>query len=87
MLKAIEARISAAASRYEDAHKSLVVLAPILKETGWRTTLRPLNRQDLRAMSDLLDGESEGTQRLSWIWTTRGAADKDGDEGGATEGI
>ncbi|KAF8444074.1 hypothetical protein L210DRAFT_3611327 [Boletus edulis BED1] len=75
-LKVIQARIDAAANRYDDAHKALYRLAPLLKENGvWSSVLRPLNRQDIRAMSDLLWGETEGTRKLSWIWCAGGAAD------------
>ncbi|KAG1830663.1 hypothetical protein EV424DRAFT_1470336 [Suillus variegatus] len=35
-LKAVEARLEAAASTYERAHKALVVLAPLLNQTGAR---------------------------------------------------
>ncbi|KAG2103729.1 uncharacterized protein F5147DRAFT_746669 [Suillus discolor] len=67
-LKAVEARLEAAASTYERAHKALVVLAPLLNQTGWHSSLRPLNQADIRSMTDLLWGESEGTRKLSWIW-------------------
>ncbi|KIJ10438.1 hypothetical protein PAXINDRAFT_16589 [Paxillus involutus ATCC 200175] len=81
-LKAIEALVNAAACKYQDAHNALVTMAPVLRETDWCKTLLPLKHQDLRAMSDLLNGENEGTRKLSWIWNARGAA---GDEGGAME--
>ncbi|KAG1733186.1 uncharacterized protein EDB91DRAFT_1330100 [Suillus paluster] len=51
-LKAVEARIEAAASTYEHAHKSLVVLAP-----------RPLDRADIRSMTDILWGEIGGNEK------------------------
>ncbi|KIJ10047.1 hypothetical protein PAXINDRAFT_27756, partial [Paxillus involutus ATCC 200175] len=35
MLKGIEGHIEAMANKYGDAHKALVVLAPLLKETNW----------------------------------------------------
>ncbi|KAG1726701.1 uncharacterized protein EDB91DRAFT_1330919 [Suillus paluster] len=75
-LKAVEARIEAAASTYEHARKSLVVLAPRVNQTqsGWHSSLRPLDRADIRSMTDILWGESEGTRKLSWIWSMRGAA-------------
>ncbi|KIJ12364.1 hypothetical protein PAXINDRAFT_163929 [Paxillus involutus ATCC 200175] len=74
-LKGIDARIDAAANRYRNAHEALVILGPLLKEVGWQATLCPLNRQHIRAMSDLLDDETEGTKKLSWIWTVRGSTD------------
>lgn len=79
-LKAIESRIDAAANRYNDAHKALVKLAPFLKETGWNSSLRPLARQDIRGLTDLLWGETEGTRKLSWIWTMGGVVGKETDE-------
>jgi hypothetical protein len=85
-LKAVEARLEAAASTYECAHKALVVLAPLLNQTGWHSSLRPLNRADIRSMTDLLWGESEGTRKLSWIWNMRGAAPDEMDKDNTLEG-
>ncbi|KAF8121256.1 hypothetical protein EV363DRAFT_1406388 [Boletus edulis] len=80
-LKAVEARIDAAANRYDDARKALVKLAPLLRENNtWQTFLRSLNCQDIRAMSDLVWGETEGTRKLSWIWCM-GRAVEGADEG------
>ncbi|KAG2138229.1 hypothetical protein BD769DRAFT_1626642 [Suillus cothurnatus] len=84
-LKTIDARIEAAASRYEGAHKALVILGGLLAETGWQSSLRPLNRQDIRSMSDLLWGESEGRHKLSWIWNMRGAGGSEKDDTGGLE--
>ncbi|KAG2139540.1 hypothetical protein BD769DRAFT_1350679 [Suillus cothurnatus] len=84
-LKTIDARIEAAASRYEGAHKALVILGGLLAETGWQSSLRPLNRQDIRSMSDLLWGESEGRRKLSWIWNMRGAGGSEKDDTGGLE--
>ncbi|KIK34338.1 hypothetical protein CY34DRAFT_98209 [Suillus luteus UH-Slu-Lm8-n1] len=81
-LKGIDGRIEAASSRYQDARKALVVLAPLVKETGWQSSLRPLNREDIRGMSDLLWGQTEGRRKLSWIWNMRGAhGDELGNDG------
>ncbi|KIK74770.1 hypothetical protein PAXRUDRAFT_19553 [Paxillus rubicundulus Ve08.2h10] len=74
-LKGTDVRINAAANRYRNAHEALVVLGPLLKEVGWQATLCPLNRQHIRAMSDLLDDRTEGTKKLLWIWTVRGSTD------------
>ncbi|KAG2139338.1 hypothetical protein DEU56DRAFT_912179 [Suillus clintonianus] len=71
-LKGIYGRIEAALSQYQDARKALVVLAPLIKETGWQCSLCPLNREDIRGMSDLLWGQTEGRRKLSWIWNMRG---------------
>ncbi|KAG1779216.1 hypothetical protein EV702DRAFT_1216574 [Suillus placidus] len=87
-LKAIEVRIEGAASTYEHAHKSLVVLAPRVNQTqsGWHSSLRPLDRADIRSMTDILWGESEGTRKLSWIWSMRGAAPNEMDNDNTLEG-
>lgn len=81
-VKAIESRLNAAANRYNDAHQALVKLAPFLKETGWNSILRPLARQDIRGLMDLLWGETEGTRKLSWIWTMGGMVANETDEVG-----
>lgn len=85
-LKTIDARIEAAASRYECAHKALVILGGLLGEAGWQSSLRPLNRQDIHSMSDLLWGESEGRRKLSWIWNMCGAGGSEKDDTGGLEG-
>ncbi|KAG1887614.1 hypothetical protein F4604DRAFT_1877484 [Suillus subluteus] len=85
-LKAVEARIEAAASTYEYAHKALVVLSPRVNQTGWHSSLRPLDRADVRSMTDLLWGETEGTRKLSWIWNMWGAAANEIDKDNASEG-
>ncbi|KAG1794813.1 uncharacterized protein HD556DRAFT_1474044, partial [Suillus plorans] len=84
-LKAVEARIEAAARTYEYAHKALVVLSPRVNQTGWHSSLRPLDRADVRSMTDLLWGETEGTRKLSWIWNMRGAAANKIDKDNASE--
>ncbi|KAG1842059.1 hypothetical protein F4604DRAFT_1884809 [Suillus subluteus] len=84
-LKAVEARIEAAASTYEYAHKALVVLSPRVNQTGWHSSLRPLDRADVRSMTDLLWGETEGTRKLLWIWNMWGAAANEIDKDNASE--
>lgn len=59
-LKTIEASIEATTSQYSDAHKTLVDLMPILKETGWTVILHPLYHQDICAMLNWLEGKSKG---------------------------
>lgn len=81
-VKAIESRINAAMNRYNDAHRALVKLAPFLKETGWNSILHPLAQQDIRGLMDLLWGETEGTRKLSWIWTMGGIVANETDDVG-----
>ncbi|KAG1772883.1 hypothetical protein EV702DRAFT_1048489 [Suillus placidus] len=81
-LKGINARIDVASNRYQDAHKALVVLAPLIKEAGWQSSLHPLNREDIWGMSDLLWGQTKGRHKLSWIWNMWGAhGDELGNDG------
>ncbi|KAG1746426.1 hypothetical protein EDB19DRAFT_1952649 [Suillus lakei] len=53
--------------------------------SGWQSSLRPLSRQDIHSMSDILWGESEGRRKLSWIWNMRGAGGSEKDDNGALE--
>ncbi|KAN0080291.1 hypothetical protein V8E55_009857 [Tylopilus felleus] len=77
-LKGIKARIDRAANKYNEAHHALSTLSSPLNETSWASILW---------MSDLLWGETEGTQKLSWIWSTHGLVDDTTDETGAIEDI
>ncbi|KAG2128024.1 uncharacterized protein EDB93DRAFT_1243611 [Suillus bovinus] len=88
-LKAVEVRIEAAARTYEHAHKSLVVLAPQVNQTqsGWHSSLRPLDRADICSMTDILWGELEGMRKLSWIWSIWGAAPNEMDKDNILEDI
>ncbi|KAG2112875.1 hypothetical protein DEU56DRAFT_874348 [Suillus clintonianus] len=85
-LKGVDARIEAASTRYQDARRALVILAPFVEETGWQASLRPLDRQDIRGMSDVLWGETEGRRKLSWIWNMRSAHGDELDDDGSMEG-
>ncbi|KAG1899921.1 uncharacterized protein F5891DRAFT_1189006 [Suillus fuscotomentosus] len=83
-LKGINTRIKVTFSQYQDARKVLVILTPLVKETGWQSSLWPLNHEDIQGMSDLLWGQTEGRCKLSWIWNMRGAH---GDELGNDESM
>jgi hypothetical protein len=82
-IKRIDEKISISATKYETAYHALVLLSPILNETGWDVFLKLLNRDtDLRALSEAGFDQSEGTRKLSWIWLTPGASlDSDGELG------
>ncbi|KAG1867715.1 hypothetical protein F4604DRAFT_1881617 [Suillus subluteus] len=84
-LKAIEARIEAAASTYKHAHKALVVLAPQVNQTKWHSLLWLLDRTNICSMTDILWGESKGTRKLSWIWNMWGAAPNEMDKDNTLE--
>ncbi|OJA11035.1 hypothetical protein AZE42_12771 [Rhizopogon vesiculosus] len=46
-----------------------------------------LDTNDVRSMSDLLDGETQGTKSILWIWKMRGAATSEEDREGSLEGM
>ncbi|KAG1787612.1 uncharacterized protein HD556DRAFT_1434387 [Suillus plorans] len=75
-LQAIDTRIEAATRKYESS---------LLNESGWQSSLHPLNHQDIHLMSDILWGESEGRRKLSWIWNMWGAGGSEKDDNGALE--
>ena len=64
----------------------MLLLSDTLAVPDWWDTLRVLKADDVRGLSDALIGDTEGTRRPSWIWTTNtgvlaGGADMMGDEG------
>lgn len=68
----IQRIINAAASIYRVARQALLILGAELKKKGWEEILKPLADDDVRAMSEGLFGETEGTRTMSWIWLTHG---------------
>jgi hypothetical protein len=86
-LKSIEVRIEAAATRYEAARQALLNLEPLIGENSWHISLRVLNRSDIRSMSDLLWGETEGRKKLLWIWNMHGAVADSTDQDSSMEGM
>jgi hypothetical protein len=57
----------------------LQALAPWLNKVGWDDVLHPLQDADMRFMTDMLDGQTEGTRDLSWIWKMPGVLGKKDD--------
>ncbi|KAF9466857.1 hypothetical protein BDZ94DRAFT_1157101, partial [Collybia nuda] len=68
------ARINRSAAKYRAARAALVKLAPglELEQPLWEHTLRRLDPDDIRALSEGLYGDSEGRRSPSWIWMTYG---------------
>ncbi|KAG1853639.1 hypothetical protein F4604DRAFT_1883371 [Suillus subluteus] len=62
-----DAKVNMAAERYEAARAALASLALILNEDRtWKEIFKPLNRsKDLKALKDMWEKETEGTQHLS----------------------
>ncbi|KIK93425.1 hypothetical protein PAXRUDRAFT_145122, partial [Paxillus rubicundulus Ve08.2h10] len=83
--KGITAKIDAASARYNAAHTALTALAPAFKPSAWESSLQVLNPNDIRSMTDLLEGDTEGRRKFSWIWKVHGAAKDDSDRAGSLD--
>ncbi|KAG6372037.1 hypothetical protein JVT61DRAFT_8740 [Boletus reticuloceps] len=59
-------------TKYMVARTALEALAPLLGKVDWESQLCPLRDCDLTYMSNMLDGQTEGTHDLSWIWKMPG---------------
>ncbi|KAG2138440.1 uncharacterized protein EDB93DRAFT_1242126 [Suillus bovinus] len=62
----------ASKAKYNAARDALTV--------GWSDILHPLAWTDMRPMGDFIQGQSEGTHDIPWIWKTPGVL-QDDDEG------
>ena len=71
-VQAVQDCLSLSHLKYNRAHAALTSLAPKLEKLGWQDKLQPLKTIDLRAMGDLLEGQTQGTAIMSWIWLTQG---------------
>lgn len=76
----VEAKIQADAERYRSAYSALTVLGPLLGEESSIDDLKTLSHEDIQGASQGVEGSSEGTRRLSWIWMINGVG-LDSDEG------
>lgn len=82
-LKSVDAKIDASAAKYRVAHSALLGRSPLLGKVGWMTSLRYLEKDDIRSMTDgTEDRASEGRRRLSWIWLSCGYNDGDTEKEG-----
>jgi hypothetical protein len=71
-VQSIEERLALSHAKYNVAHGALTTLGHRLGKTGWQHKLQPLKANDLRAMGDILWGETTGTSIMSWIWLSHG---------------
>jgi hypothetical protein len=71
-LATVQARIDANVESYRAAHTALLSLGLLLGKVSWQSKLQPLGNSDVREISEVEDGESEGRRQLSWIWKTLG---------------
>ncbi|KAG1812343.1 hypothetical protein EV424DRAFT_1473566 [Suillus variegatus] len=74
------AKMHASKAKYDVAWAALVALAPQLGKIGWSDILHPLLVSDMRPMGDFIQGQSEGTRGIPWIWKTPGVL-QDNDKG------
>ncbi|KAF8065132.1 hypothetical protein FPV67DRAFT_1419442 [Lyophyllum atratum] len=61
-----------AANKYRKARQALVVLSQGRQTPVWETTIRVLRDTDIRALSEGMFGETEGSKTTSWIWSAPG---------------
>ncbi|KAF7968772.1 hypothetical protein HWV62_29344 [Athelia sp. TMB] len=81
-LSRIRAKVDESVACYRIARAAIATLGFKLKETGWAQAFPLLKEEDVRQMAEGVDGESEGTRTMSWIWTTAGVGgNKDSAEG------
>ncbi|KAG1775873.1 hypothetical protein EV702DRAFT_972290, partial [Suillus placidus] len=67
-------------AKYNAARDALTALSPLLGKVGWTDIMRPLGGTDMRPMGDFIQGQSEGTRDIPWIWKMPGVL-QDNDEG------
>ncbi|KAF8439266.1 hypothetical protein L210DRAFT_3646022 [Boletus edulis BED1] len=69
-------------------HHALVILGDFLGKVGWKNQLRHLAGDDIRSMSDGIEGaRSEGRRRMSWIWLVCGYSESDTEDDAAGTGL
>ncbi|KAF8839151.1 hypothetical protein BDN67DRAFT_982034, partial [Paxillus ammoniavirescens] len=57
-LKSVDDKINASASKYRAVHHTLLTLSSLLGKVGWKSTFNTLADDDIRGMSDGVDGAS-----------------------------
>lgn len=81
-------RINRAAGKYRAARTALVNLAPTLahEQPLWEHALRKLEADDIRALSEGLFSDTEGTRTPSWIWMSYSIVQEGDGDTALTEG-
>ncbi|KAH7902904.1 hypothetical protein BJ138DRAFT_1120962 [Hygrophoropsis aurantiaca] len=77
VLKNVDTKLQGCVKKYQTARSALQALSKVLGRVGWESTLKELTKDDLRSMTDLVDGETEGRKKLTWIWRTAGVEESD----------
>jgi hypothetical protein len=62
----------ASKATYDATQDTLLALAPLLGKVGWTDILHPLGAMNMRPMGDFIQGQSECTCNIPWIWKTPG---------------
>jgi len=78
LLKCVQTRVEAAATKYCQIRISLQALAGLLHHFKWSDVLRVLKDDNMATLTSLDNDTSEGQKKLWWIWTIEGTgADAD----------
>ena len=86
IITGVQDKVNASATKYRTARAALVKLSSGCSENQeWRRRLLPLDPEDIRALKDDEEGQSEGNRTLSWIWKVVGVGG-DADNEGLQEG-
>ncbi|TDL13603.1 hypothetical protein BD410DRAFT_817291 [Rickenella mellea] len=67
-------KVKAAADTYSVARLALTSLGLGPGGAQWDHIIKPLRADNIRPMTEGLDGESEGQRSISWIWLVEGVA-------------
>ena len=87
LIARVESKVNASASKYTDARNAMSDLGTLLHiQPTWQRTLRRLQKEDIRHLSEANDGDTEGRRTPSWIWMTEGVICEDSDDLGLQEG-
>ena len=82
----VRAKVEESAACYRTARIAIAALARKLKERDWVKYFPVLHEEDVRQMTQGLEGESEGKRTMSWIWTTAGVGGEKDTADSAQEG-
>ncbi|KIK75075.1 hypothetical protein PAXRUDRAFT_787551, partial [Paxillus rubicundulus Ve08.2h10] len=86
-VKGITAKIDAASARYNATCMALMALTPTFKPSAWQLSLQVLNPDNIHSMTDLLEGDTEGRRKFSWIWKVHGVAKDDSNRAGSLDAM
>jgi hypothetical protein len=82
MIRSVQEKVNASATKYRTARAALIKLSSYSTDNeGWRARLLVLGQEDIRPLKEGEEGESEGTRTLSWIWKVVGVGVDSDDEG------